>query len=128
MALSRGDTIDKAISLNSDAEVVERIRETMPDSLEMLRRIACGDVPRNAQSILKAIETQLRFSQPLPKVTVEHQGAVGIAVINPYAESTEGQEADGQVLEASLVPPALPAPKAVAPIRRKKAPAPEPKA
>lgn len=112
---SRGDTIDKAIAmLASDEDVVKRLREHLPDSLEQLKQIACGNVPRNAQSILKAIETQLRFSQPLPKVTVEHQGSVGIAVIDPYAELPEGQEA--------LPAPALPAARAVvpvAPIRRR---------
>ena len=40
---------------------------------------------RNAASILKAIEVQLRFSQPLPKQTIEHQGAVSYTVVDPYA-------------------------------------------
>lgn len=115
---SRGDTIDTALALKNDADVVERLRKRMPDAIEMLERIACGDVPRNAQSILKGIETMLRFSQPLPKVTVEHQGSVGIAVINPYAAPED--EA------AQLAPPALPASSAVVavePIRRRKEPA-----
>jgi hypothetical protein len=116
---SRGDTIDKALALKSDVDVVERLRAKMPDSLAMLDRIASGDVPRNAQSILKAIETQLRFSQPLPKTTIEHQGAVGLQVIDPYAEPPD-DSIDGEVIK-TLSLPAPAAPEARAPIRRRKA-------
>jgi hypothetical protein len=83
--MTRGETIRKAIALKSDEDVIDALRRDLPDSLEMLARIACGDVPRNAQQILKGIELQLRFSQPLPKTTIEHQGQVGVAVIDPYA-------------------------------------------
>jgi hypothetical protein len=113
---TRGDTIDKAIAMKSDSDVVERLRTGMPESLAMLERIACGDVPRNAQSILKAIETQLRYSQPLPKVTVEHQGAVGIAVIDPYAEGPESFDIQAA---SALPPPAAQAVVAVPPLRRR---------
>jgi hypothetical protein len=119
---SRGDTIDKAIALKSDDDVVARLRQKMPDALKWLEDIACGNVPRNAAVQLKAIETMLRFSQPLPKTTIEHQGAVGIAVVDPYAEEPA---VDGEF--APVVPAAaLPAPAAVAPIRRRKAKTAEP--
>lgn len=126
---SRGDTIDKAIALKSDEEVVARLRQRMPEAIKQLEDIACGNVPRNAREILKGIETLLRFSQPLPKTTIEHQGAVGISVVNPYAESTEGQgtESDGAISSECASIPALPAREAVvpvAPIRRRK-PAPK---
>jgi hypothetical protein len=122
---SRGDTIDKAIALKSDLDVVERLRAKLPDALEWLDRIACGDVPRNAAAQLKAIETILRFSQPLPKVTVEHQGSVGIAVIDPYAEEPA---IDGEFAPAApaALPPAAPAVIAAPPIRRRKAKPAEP--
>lgn len=117
---SRGDIIDKAIGLKDDAAVVEKLRERMPEALDMLARIACGDVPRNAQAILAAIKVQLEFSQPRPKQVVEHQGSVGIAVVNPYAEeSGEPQDAPPAPLEVAALP-ALPAPAPVAPVRRRK--------
>lgn len=112
MAVPRGDTIDKAIALKSDADVVEFLRQKMPESLKVLQDIACGNVPRNAQSILKGIELQLRYSQPLPKQVVEHQGSVGIAVIDPYAEEPGSFEAPA--------PAAPPPPAPVAPLVRKK--------
>lgn len=108
---SRGDTIDKAIALKDDAEVVAFLRQRMPDSLRQLEEIACGNVPRNAAFILKGIELQLRYTQPLPKQTIEHQGSVGIQVVNPYAEAP---------VDVTPVPLALPAPVAVPPVRRKK--------
>jgi hypothetical protein len=119
---SRGDTIDKAIALQSDQDVVDRLRQRMPDAIKQLEDIACGNVPRNAQQILKGIETLLRFSQPLPKQVVEHQGAIGIAVVDPYAEEPS---VDGELLPQTA-PLALPPPAAVAvaPIRRRRPPAP----
>lgn len=123
---SRGDIIDKAIALKSDQDVVERLRKRMPDALKQLEDIACGNVPRNAQTQLKAIETMLRFSQPLPKTTIEHQGSVGIAVIDPYAEGSEALDSTG-VQDASLPVPAAQAVVPVAPIRRRKAAPQEPK-
>jgi hypothetical protein len=116
---SRGDTIDKAIALKSDQDVVDRLRARMPDALKELEEIACGNVKRNAAAQLKAIETMLRFSQPLPKVTVEHQGSVGIAVIDPYAEAAGGEEASNSA--GLLAPPASQAVVPVAPIRRRPA-------
>lgn len=124
---SRGDTIDKAIELKSDADVVARLRERMPEALKQLEDIACGNVPRNAQTQLKAIETMLRFSQPLPKVTVAHEGGVSIVVENPYAE--DGDEASPRQIELPASPPELPASQAVvpvAPIRRRPAQPAEP--
>jgi hypothetical protein len=120
--VTRGQSISRAIELKDDASVVERLRQRMPESLEMLDRIACGDVPRNAQSILKGIELQLRYTQPLPKQTIEHQGAVGIAIVDPFAIAPEGQPASAAVIEAEVVEPAaLPAPKAKPPVVRRKA-------
>lgn len=117
---SRGDIIDTAIELKSDADVVARLRQRMPESLAMLERIACGDVPRNAQTILAAIKVQLEFSQPRPKQVVEHQGAVGIAVVNPYAEES-GEPQDAPPAPLMVAPAALPAPAPapVAPVRRR---------
>jgi hypothetical protein len=111
---SRGDTIRSAIALKSDEDVVERLREALPDSLDMLARIASGEPIRNAQFILKAIETQLRFSQPPPKTVIEHQGSVGFSVIDPYALPP----VDAEVLEPAREQLALPRPKP--PLVRKK--------
>ena len=107
---SRGDTIDRAIALKTDQEVVDRLRLRMPEAIEQLEQIACGNVPRNAQSILKGIETMLRFSQPLPKTTIEHQGAVGISIVDPYAETPREPDAPVKI-----------APSPVPPLRRPKA-------
>jgi hypothetical protein len=119
MPAPRGDTIDKAIALKSDEDVVSRLRARMPDALKQLEDIACGNVPRNAQSILKGIETMLRYSQPLPKVTVEHQGSVGIAVVDPYAEAPAIEGEFEPATLAALPPPAPVV--AVPPLRRRKA-------
>jgi hypothetical protein len=116
---SRGDTIDKAIALKSDADVVERLRERMPEMAKQLEEMACGNVPRNAQTILKAIETVLRYTQPLPKVTVAHEGSIGMVIEDPYAERPEGDDT-----AAALPPPAAQAVVPVTPIRRRRPPAP----
>ena len=103
--MTRGQTITKAIELKEDADVVARIRQRMPDALEELDRIACGNVKRNDATVLAGIRTMLDFTQPRPKTVVEHQGAVGVAVIDPYA-TPPADVIDGEV----VAPLALPVP------------------
>lgn len=136
--MTRGDTIDKAIELSGteliaqaranlaalppplagEDDVVRKLRETLRDSLDLLGQIACGNVPRNAQSVLKAIELQLRYSQSLPKQTIEHQGAVGIAVIDPFAAPIVGSVAP---VPGAAQPALPPAPAAKGPVIRRAA-------
>lgn len=76
--------VARAKALLAEADVAEELRLD-PEALAVVQDMSRGKVPRNAQSILKALELRLRYSQPQPKQTIEHQGAVGIAVIDPYA-------------------------------------------
>lgn len=134
--MTRGQTITAAIELSASPEVggrlrddlatlppplagedeiVRRLREQLRDSLETLQRIASGNVRRNDATALRGIELQLRYSQPLPKQVLEHQGSVGIAVIDPYA--TGDRELRVSDLDGRTEPEAV---KAVAPTIRRK--------
>lgn len=80
--------------LAGEDEVVRRLRENLRDALDELDRIASGNVRRNDATVLRGIELLLRYSQALPKQTIEHQGVTSIQVLSPYAdEAPVGLEA-----------------------------------
>ncbi len=103
--------------LASEEEVVARLREKMRDALASLDRIASGDVRRNDSTVLKAVELALRFTQPLPKQTVDINATTSITVVDPYAAPP--------AIDITPQPAALPAAPAVtarAPVVRKRVP------
>jgi hypothetical protein len=95
---TRSQTLAAARTISSNDEFVAALRARHPEALAQLDRIMSGDVHRNDSAILQAIKLQFSFAEPAPKQVIEHQGSVGISVIDPYAEGPE--QLAGPVVEA----------------------------
>ena len=56
----------KWFGVKGDEQVVAMLRERLPEALEQLKRIACGENIRNSQDILAAIKVLLEAQAPAP--------------------------------------------------------------
>lgn len=113
---SRSSILATARDIGSDPEFLALAKARHPEAFREWDRIMSGDVKRNDAVVIAAIKLLWTFTEPLPKQVVEHQGSVGIVVVDPYAEDPDEL---GPVVEALPVPV-----KALPPIRRRRAAAP----
>jgi hypothetical protein len=111
---TRSQILKSAREIGAHPEFLELAKSRHPEAFREWDRIMSGDVKRNDAVVIAAIKLLWQFSEPLPKQVVEHQGAVGIQVIDPYAEDRE--EIDITVPAAPVLPPVAAKP----PILRKR--------
>jgi hypothetical protein len=107
---SRSNILATARDIGADPDFLALAKTRHPDAFREWDRIMSGNVQRNDAVVIAAIKLLWQFTEPLPKQVVEHQGTVGISVIDPYAEDPD----DLPVVEALKVVKALP------PVRRRK--------